>query len=189
METKLEQTKNTTPNLIRVVLYGPESTYKTALAKALARHYNTFFVMEFSRTYAEAKAKLNLRLNRDDVIKIAEGQIKAENEQAERANKLLICDTDLLVTLVYSQHYYDGFYPEDLKHYAYQNQYDYYFLSYIDVAWEADGIRDEPFNRKDMFDKFEAELVKAKKPYTIIKGAFEERLQTCIEKIDTLLKK
>jgi len=188
METKLEQTKNISPNLIKVVLFGPESTYKSALAKALANHYNTVYVPEFSRTYAEAKAKLNLRLTKDDVLKIAGGQIKNENEQAERANKLLICDTDLLETIVYSKHYYDGFCPQSLKEFAYSNKYNLYFLGDVDTKWEADGIRDEPFYREEMFKKFEDALNRAKKPYVILKGTFENRFETCKEHIDDLIK-
>ena len=34
-------------NLVRIVLFGPESTGKTTLAIQLARHYNTVWVEEY----------------------------------------------------------------------------------------------------------------------------------------------
>ena len=51
---KLEQIES---NCFRVVLFGPESTGKTTLGKALAEHYNCAYVPEFSRGYAEEKLK------------------------------------------------------------------------------------------------------------------------------------
>ncbi|MEM6516225.1 MAG: ATP-binding protein [Bacteroidota bacterium] len=187
METTLKQTSNAPKDLIKVVLFGPECTFKSSLAESLARHYNTVFVKEYSRDFTEAKAKGNQKLDRADVLRIARGQIKNENEQAQKANGLLICDTDLLETLVYSKHYYDGFAPQELKKYALENHYDLYFLTYIDTEWKADGIRDEPFKREEMFKKFEDALLQAEKPYVILDGTFEKRLQTSIDHIDKLL--
>jgi len=189
MEKELKQNTNTNPNCIKVVLYGPESTGKSSLARALAKWYNTVYVEEFSRSYAEAKAKQNLKLTKADVLPIAIGQMQLENEQLKLANNVLICDTDLLETKVYSKHYYNGFCPELVDKYAYENTYDLYFLTYIDTVWEADGIRDQPQNRSQMFSAFEQELINSKKPYTLVKGSFEHRLNICKSQIDNLLKK
>lgn len=189
MEKKLKQINTTAPNLIRVVLYGPESTGKTCLAKELAEYYDTVYVKEFSRIYAEAKAQNNLRLTKEDVLPIAIGQIQLENEQIKKANKLLICDTDLLETQVYSEFYYNGFCPDLVKNYAGRNHYDLYFLTYIDMPWEADGIRDQPETRLQMFNAFKQALVNSKKRFVLIEGSFEERLNICKKQIDKLLKK
>ena len=186
MEKKLTQHENS--NCIKVVLFGPESTGKSVLSKKLADYYNTVFVPEFSRKYAEAKALLNQPLTKYDVLPIAVGQIKAENQQLKNANKLLICDTDLLETKVYSEYYYDGFCPESLVKCAKKNTYDLYLLTYIDTKWEADGIRDRPENRQKMFDRFEDALKSNNKPYVILEGNLDQKLQTCIFHIDKLLK-
>ncbi|WP_298898419.1 ATP-binding protein [uncultured Psychroserpens sp.] len=189
MEEKLKQIGNINSNCIKVVLYGPESTGKSSLVKELANYYDTVYVEEFSRTYAEAKALDNHRLTKDDVLPIAIGQMQLENEQLKKANRLLICDTDLLETQVYSQFYYQGFCPELVKKYALKNTYDLYFLTYIDTVWEADGIRDQPHNRLQQFNRFEQALIASKKPYIVVKGRFEERLNFCKIHIDELLKK
>ena len=188
MEEKLEQIDQFETDCIKIVLYGPESTGKSSLAKALAEHYNTVYVEEFSRQYAAHKAQNNEVLTQADVLPIAIGQMELENASILRANRVLICDTDLLETLVYSQFYYDGYSPEILKKKAIENHYDLYFLTYIDLAWEADGIRDQPHNRDALFDQFLKALKEANKPYVIIKGSYEERLETCKKQIDNLLK-
>ncbi|MCB0383649.1 MAG: ATP-binding protein [Psychroserpens sp.] len=188
MEEKLKQISAGNSNCIKVVLYGPESTGKSTLAKELASYYDTVFVKEFSRDYAETKAKLNQKLTKEDVLPIAIGQMHFENEQTKHANRLLICDTDLLETKVYSEFYYNGFCPDIVKKYALKNTYDLYFLTYIDTPWEADEIRDQPNTRLEMFGAFEQALVDSNKRYSIVKGSFEERLNLCITQINELLK-
>ena len=189
MEEKLKQISGNNSNCIKVVLYGPESTGKSSLARELAKHYGTVYVNEFSRSYAEIKAKHNLELTKNDVLPIAIGQMHSENEQFKNAKRLLICDTELLETKVYSEFYYNGFCPDPVNKYAHENTYDLYFLTYIDTPWEADGIRDQPNSRLQMFSAFEQALIDSKKRYIIVKGSFEERLNMCITQINELLNK
>ena len=54
MEEKLKQIKSSCK---RVVLYGPESTGKTTLAKKLSTHYNVPWVPEIARDYCEKEIK------------------------------------------------------------------------------------------------------------------------------------
>lgn len=186
MEEKLRQiTKN---NCIKVVLFGPESTGKTTLAAELANYYDTIFVEEFSRQYAEKKASQNLKLTYNDVLPIAIGQMQLENEQLIKTDRLLICDTDLLETKVYSEYYFDGFCPDLVKKYALKNTYDLYFLTYIDTPWISDGIRDQYENRTAMFHAFEAALKASNRKYVVVKGSLEERFDICKTHIDNLLK-
>lgn len=185
MEKQLRQDENS--NCIKVVLYGPESTYKSRLAKQLADYYSTVYVSEFSRVYAEKKAEQHKQLTKKDVLPIAIGQMKSEKQQTKKANKLLICDTDLLETKVYSEYYYDGFCPKIVSQAAIENTYDMYILTDIDTQWEADGIRDRPKDRRSIFGKFEQALIQYNKPYIKVSGSFERRLKTCIRQIDKLL--
>ncbi|WP_026754155.1 AAA family ATPase [Sediminibacter sp. Hel_I_10] len=188
MEEELKQSQNLGANLVKVVFFGPESTGKSLLSEALAAHYHTVFVPEYSRVYAESKVAQNKMLTKADVLDIAAGQMQNENAELKNANKLLICDTDLLETKVYSEYYYDGFCPSVLKRYAVENSYDLYFLCYIDTHWEADGIRDRPEHRLELFKRFEKALQTHNKPYVTLKGSFEEKRSTCIRHIDQLLK-
>lgn len=185
MEETLKQHDS---SCVKVVLFGPESTGKTILAKQLAQHYKTLWVPEFSRIYAEEKAKRNEVLTKDDVLPIAIGQMNMENSLAKQVTDLLICDTNLLETKVYSEAYYNGYSPELLSKFASKNSYNLYFLTNIDIPWEDDGIRDKPNERKGMFKAFETALVKDNIPYVLLKGSLIKRLETAIKHIDKLLK-
>lgn len=185
MEEKLRQQK---ANIIKVVLFGPESTGKTTLSRQLAVHYNTVWAPEYAREYLQKKWN-NERstCTNSDLIKIAIGQMEIENRLAKKADRILICDTDLLETKVYSESYYGGFVDSELNKHAIENTYDLYFLTNIDTPWEADDLRDRPNERQKMFDTFEQALIKYKRPYITLTGGKITRLQTAVNAIDKLL--
>lgn len=185
MEKKLEQTPI---NLVKVVLFGPESTGKTTLSRQLARYYHTVWAPEFAREYLQNKWNNERKTcEADDLIPIAIGQMKLENELAKRADKILICDTDLLETKVYSEEFYGGFVDEKLNIAANQNTYDLYLLTYIDTPWEEDDLRDRQELRLEMFNAFETALKKHNKPYILLKGDRETRLKKATNAIDKIM--
>lgn len=187
MEEKLEQKP---ANCLKVVLYGPESTGKTILAERLAKHFNTQWAPESSRDYLQKKWDREQKIcEPKDILPIAIEQMKLENGLAKKANKILFCDTNLLETVVYSQAYYDGFCdPAVLKH-ALKARYDLYFLTYIDVPWVADDLRDRPNDRELMFDKFKAALDRYNITYVILKGDYENRFKMAVNMVESLIKK
>jgi NadR type nicotinamide-nucleotide adenylyltransferase len=187
MEEKLKQEPS---NLIKVVLFGPESTGKTTLAGVLARHYNTLLVPEYAREYLQEKWNREHRTcEPEDLLPIAKGQMQLENSLTKKASRLLICDTDLLETKVYSESYYTGDCDPLLEKYALQNSYDLYLLTFIDTPWVKDDLRDKPDEREQMFAYFRDTLEKYQRNFVILKGTAEERKHRAIELIDNLLKR
>lgn len=185
MEEKLKQKPL---NIVKVVLFGPESTGKTTLSKQLARHYNTVWTPEYARQYLQNKWNNERKTcENSDLIPIAIGQMKLENELAKKADKVLICDTDLLETKIYSEEYYGGFVSPELEKAAINNKYDLYLLTYIDTPWEEDDLRDRPDQRLEMFKAFENALIKYNRPYIILKGDRKKRIEDAINKIDNIL--
>ena len=185
MESTLKQEPS---NVIKVVLFGPESTGKTTLAYQLSRHYNTVWVREYARSYLQDKWNNERKTcEHDDLIPIAEGQIRLENDLAKKADKVLICDTDILETKVYSEEYYGGFVDPLLEKYALENTYDLYFLTYIDVPFEEDDLRDRPHLREEMFRAFKNTLDKYRRPYILLKGGKKERLAKAVKVIDKMI--
>lgn len=175
-------------NCIKIVLFGPESTGKTTLSIQLARHYNSVWVPEYAREYLQDKWNNERKTcEHDDLLPIAKGQIALENKLAKKTNTVLICDTDLLETKVYSETYYGGICDPILEKYALENTYDLYFLTYIDVPWEKDDLRDKPHEREDMFKAFENALVKYKRPFILLQGDKKMRLEKAVKHIDKLL--
>ena len=187
----MEETLKQQPaDCIKIVLFGPESTGKTTLSRQLARYYNSVWVPEYAREYLQNKWNNERKTcEPEDLLPIAIGQMKLENELAKKTDTVLFCDTDLLETKVYSEAYYSGTCDPILEKYALNNKYDLYFLTYIDTPWEADDLRDKPNERMQMFKVFEKALIDNNKPYVLLKGNKRERLEKAVTFVDKLLKK
>lgn len=186
MEEKLAQRPS---SCIKIVLFGPESTGKTTLSEDLARHFNAPMVKEYMRDYLQKKWDSEKVICKpEDILPIARGQMEAENRLSEKASDLLICDTDLLELKVYSEAYYEGYCDQELLKHALNNHYDLYFLTYIDVPWFPDDLRDKPHDREGMFHRFKSELDQHNRPYFVLKGNRDTRLKAAVEKINQLLK-
>jgi NadR type nicotinamide-nucleotide adenylyltransferase len=161
--------------LRRVCVTGPESTGKTTLAARLADQMHTEWVPEASRVYAERKGG---ELDASDVAPIAREHIRLADAAAERAREaghsLVVLDTDLLSTVVYSMHYYQAV-PPWIERVEAARRADLYLLCDIDVPWLADGIRDRPANREEMFALFRDALVSRQAPFVLVRGSWDER--------------
>ncbi|SHF85939.1 DUF4301 family protein [Flavobacterium defluvii] len=183
MEKNLRQQKST---IIKIALFGPESTGKTTLAKQLAEYYETEWVPEFARNYLQEKWEENQHIcTADDMMPIAYGQTALENEKLAQANKYLFCDTNLMVTKVFSEVYY-GFCDPLLNEAALEHNYDLFFLTDIDVPWEKDDIRDTPEGRETVFSVFKQTLIDTKKPFITLSGNKESRLAKATMIVDAL---
>ncbi|HEX8575570.1 MAG TPA: DUF4301 family protein [Flavobacterium sp.] len=172
--------------ILKIALYGPESTGKTTLAKQLSEHFNTVWIPEFACEYFQDKWTPKKEIGTfEDVVPIAIGQINPENEAVTRANEYLFCDTNLMVTKVFSELYY-GKTDAALDHAARQHHYDLFLLTDVDVSWEQDGLRDNPENRELTFEAFKKVLIENQKPYIIVTGNKEQRLSKAIRIINDL---
>ncbi len=175
-------------NCIKVVLFGPESSGKTTLSRKLAEHYNGSWVPEFAREYLQKKWDEEHKIcEPKDILPIARGQMQLENSTVNSEEKIVFCDTDLLETKVYSEAYYDGWCDPEVARAAGENSYDLYILTYIDVPWQADDLRDRPNQREAMFNRFEQALIQYNRPYVVVKGSLEERMKRITNQLKALL--
>ncbi|OCB77491.1 ATPase [Flavobacterium piscis] len=183
MEKNLRQQKTA---ILKIALFGPESTGKTTLAKQLAEYYETEWVPEFARDYLQEKWEENQHICvADDMLPIAYGQVALENKKLASAKNYLFSDTNLMVTKVFSEMYY-GFCDPLLNEAALEHEYDLFFLTDIDVPWEKDDIRDTPDGRESVFSVFKQTLIDNKKPFITLSGNKESRLAKAIAIIDNL---
>lgn len=165
--------------LKKVVIIGPESTGKSTLAKNLADHFECLWVKEYAREYLE---KLNRPYDYEDLFEIAMGQTALENEQSLKSQELLICDTDLKVIKVWSEHKYQMVHPwieDQIK----IRKYDLYLLTDIDIPWKDDPQREhpDPTMRKYFFDLYQKILLESGVPFALVSGNQEERKQLSID--------
>ncbi len=183
-----ENFKQQPTEVIKIALYGPESTGKTTLAQQLAAAFNTLCIPEFARDYLQKKWDATQQICQpEDLLPIAIGQIQLENEALAKANQYLFCDTNLLVTKVFSELYYGSCDPI-LATAAQNHNYDLVFLTDVDFPWEKDDLRDKPENRQETLAIFEQELLKNNKPYIKLSGNKEERLEKAIQILKDLNK-
>ncbi len=162
-------------SLKRIVAFGPESTGKSTLVKDLAKHYSTQWVPEYMRTYfTEVAPRIPFQSYLEDLLPIAKGQIAAENQATTNAKEFLFCDTNLLQLEVYA-HYYFGECPKEISEAVHKHTYDLYLLTFTDVPWQKDQIRDRPLDRKKLFSIFERTLQKHNFPYVVLKGDIASR--------------
>ena len=78
------------------MLFGPESSGKTTLAKKLSEYYQGTWVPEFAREYLQQKWDAEQKIcEPQDILPIAIGQMKLENAAVKSEKKVVFCDADL----------------------------------------------------------------------------------------------
>lgn len=167
----------------RVSVFGPESTGKSTLARRLADHYATVCVPEYARTYLEAR---HGQLSAVDLEPIARGQLASDTALSRNAHRLVVSDTDLLLTTVWGDTLYGGSTPWVISHAATQ-RFDLTLLTDVDVPWVADPVRYLPDDRAPFFDRCEAALRRHGRPYLVLRGTWDERFALACQAIDELL--
>ncbi len=183
-----ENLKQLPTEIIKIAIYGPESTGKTTLSKQLAAAFNTICIAEFARDYLQEKWNSTKQIcSQEDLIPIAIGQTKLENDALANANQILFCDTNVLVTKVFSEIYYNAC-DTNIEKAAKKHKYDLIFLTDVDVPWEKDDLRDKPEERVKTLLLFEQALIENQKPYIKISGNADERLTNAAKIVTDLIK-
>jgi HTH-type transcriptional repressor of NAD biosynthesis genes len=165
----------------KICIYGPESTGKSTLAFRLATRYKTEFVPEVAREFITTND-----FTVEDIIAIADAHYQRIRQKLKTANKILICDTDVITTQIYCRHYLN-IVPDILCDIETMVKYDKYFLMDIDVPWFADGLRDLGHQREHMMNVFRNELIQRGIQFITVRGDYTQREETISNEIDRLL--
>ncbi len=106
-------------------------------------------------------------------------------KKARAANKLLICDTDLYVIKVWSEHKYGGCDPRILEQIA-ARRYDLYLLTYIDIPWEDDPQREypDPQMREYFYQIYRDIVMNSGVAWADIRGSYAEREAKAIAAVE-----
>ena len=167
----------------KVAIIGPECTGKSELSHHLADHFTTEWVPEYARAYLD---KLRRPYTQDDLIKIAHGQLRLEDEYTIDANNFLICDTNLYVIKIWSMFKY-GNCPEEILKTIASRKYDLYLLTYVDSPWQDDPLREHPTKREELYQIYLNEMKNQPVPFVEIKGDREQRKATAVSAIEKML--
>lgn len=160
----------------KIAVTGPESSGKTTLAIALAERLGAACVPEFARFYLP---HLSRDYVREDLPRIAAGQVAWENWHLAQAREHLVCDTDLTVLHIWHLYKYGAPEPsiaENLR----RRRADLYLLAAPDFAWQPDPLRENPHDRDVLFAKYEALLRELGAPFLVLSGSLEARLAAAL---------
>jgi HTH-type transcriptional regulator, transcriptional repressor of NAD biosynthesis genes len=167
----------------RFCFVGPESSGKTISSKMISDYYKCPFVEEYGRRYVE-EIGLNKKTREDnfniiDINNIAANQLHLEDEATKISEGMIVCDTDIMVTQIFSEIYFNEA-PRWIIEESWKRSKDYiYFLMDIDFDWVDDGTREFPEKRKWHFNRIKQELERRNCEYYLISGSIEERFDKC----------
>ncbi|MBQ9602719.1 MAG: ATP-binding protein [Paludibacteraceae bacterium] len=151
--------------MYKVGIIGPESSGKSTLARYLAKRYSGVLIPEYAREYVEQKGTTEVTF--DELCAIAKHQIE---ELENLSSNLYFFDTELIVTKVWFDYAF-GRVPKWLNENIHRFPMDVYLLTYPDIAWIPDPARSNGSDaiRKELFDRYEAEIQSLDIPYYIIR--------------------
>ena len=169
--------------VLRVSVVGGESTGKSTLVAALARHYDTAYVPEFARDYLTVHGS---EYTPEQAPILARGQMEREDEYAQLAQRVLFCDTDAMTTMLWSEYYFKRAVPEIIE-LAERHTHDLYVLCADELAWEDDGLR-RSAGSAAWFDQRLREVMDASgRRYIEARGDVPTRVAQAAEAIDAML--
>lgn len=186
------------PNIVRpyyvkkVLLIGTESTGKSTLAQNLALHYNTEYMEEAGREISE-RSGTDMMMLPEDFTDILLTHKQREIELLKTANKVLIEDTDCLITRFYLD-FLDSREKEKniilAEAIAQLNEYDLILFCGSDVKFVQDGDRSEEIaaDREKYSDIIKEVYRSHGFEFVELNGTYSERYEKSVKLIDNLLK-
>lgn len=157
----------------RVAILGAESSGKSTLAAALARHYDTLWVPEYLREFVEVHGRVP---KEGDQYGIARTQMEREDAAAPDAARFLFCDTTPLMTGLYSRWYW-GRVDAQLALLERRHDYAFTIVTAPDSPWEADGLQRESEQvRQTIHEQVLQMLAERDIPYLLVTGSLPQRM-------------
>jgi len=173
--------------VLRIAVFGPESTGKTTLARQLAEHFSEPWSPEFVRGFWDARGG---KITAGDLGAIGRGQVEAEEAAAARAGSLVFCDTELLTCVLWDDLLFPGACPAWVRSEADRRAraFALYLFCDTDLPFEPDPQRcfpDEAGRAKGRRIWREA-LARRGLPVAEIRGAGNARIQAAIAAVSAL---
>ncbi len=164
----------------KICIFGPESTGKSILTQRLAEYYNTVYVPEVARDMID-KAGGDVTI--DLIEKIGPAHGNAILQKLPAANRFLFVDTDIEITRLFSNHYFQAT-PEFPLWIESANKFDLYIFPDTDAPYVEDPQRDSEHMREIFRERLLSVLDKKNAEYVIVDGNWDERFRKAIMAIE-----
>jgi len=163
--------------LLRVTVFGPESTGKTTLARHLSRRFDGLYMPEFGRVYTHALGIEEAAWQPQQLSEIASQHAMLREEiEARGGARLMVEDTDVVKTAIWSDLLCETRDPGfDWDAAALP---DLYLLLTPETPFVQDVIRmhARQARREAFYDRCIAELERRRARYSVVSGAdFDQR--------------
>ena len=169
---------------LTICIHGVESVGKSLLAERLAAHYATIVVPEYGRVHCEV---YGTDCREMDLVLIGQAQQAMIEAARPWCNRLLIADTDSLMTAAWSQMMI-GYAPDQL---ICNRKADLYLMLGTDAPFVDDGTRvyGDPGQRQ-RFDRIARDVLSVSRANMVeIRGSWDERFEASCAAIDDLVRR
>ncbi|MEY4642042.1 MAG: hypothetical protein RLZZ227_2036 [Pseudomonadota bacterium] len=164
---------------------GPEASGKTTLASQMSAALNAPLITEVARDYLTTlyAQRPGYRYVESDLLNIARLQLQLEQQALQSSPAQLVCDTDLLVIVIWSEVVFGSCAPPLMQ--LFEDSLDkkrhYLLCDYRDVPWEPDPLRENPHDRDRLFEHYLNRLHILGAPFSVVSGSRGERLERVLQ--------
>ncbi len=163
------------------VFTGPECSGKSTLANITSQNFDLPLVEEYARYFL---SQLQQPYIEEDLDKIAIGQFSAENKN--HSHSKIICDTDLITLFIWKEELYNKSKISWAKSLETYRDTRHYLLCKPDIPWQADPLRENPYDRDRLFEIYKEKLDIFGLKYSVIEGNIEQRVHAINNILDFL---
>lgn len=169
-----------------VTILGAESSGKSVLSKKLAKYFNTEYIEEYGRTlWDKYNGKIGKVFEYEDYKILTYYQKIQEYEKCKKANKILIVDTETIVTQTWLK-FYEGKESGVLSEISKEEDYKLYILLKPENKFVQDGTRNFEDERFEIYMDMKKKLLKYRKPYVEISGNINNMFKRAVKEIEKI---
>lgn len=168
--------------MLHVIVTGPESAGKSALARELAARLGGLVVPEYARGYLEAAGRRAVLADFDHFAAAVPRLLARARAQAP---PLIAQDTGFEVLRVWAEDKFDRI-PRSVREGWSAQAPDAYVLCHPDLPWEYDPLREDPHRRDELLRRYRALLAQSGRPVLEARGRGRERVGEIVRAVEQL---
>lgn len=151
---------------------GPECSGKTTLSRWASKVWDGIWIEEYARAYLSWHGP---RYRLEDIVQIARHMHQLWDKKIGLRDGHYFLDTDALNLIIWAKVRF-GEVPDELVSLWNKQKVDLYFLCDPDIPWEYDPLRENPYDRPELFELYKRFLDDCRAPYCVVGGHWDLRV-------------